>query len=99
LAPFVDIEIEVKLKFAVTFFCAFIVTVQEPAPEHAPDQPAKVEPAAAVAVSVILELPLSGTTQLTVQIIPGGELVTWPEPVPALAKLRVALVTPQTTLV
>src|ERR1035441_9884051 len=37
---------------AVTDFAALIVTSQLPAPVHAPDQPANVEPAAAVAVSV-----------------------------------------------
>jgi len=97
LAPFDDDAL--KAKFAVTLFCESIVTVHEPVPEQTPDQPAKVDPAAAFALSVTVELPLSGTTQLTVQIIPAGELGTWPEPVPAIFKLRVALVTPQTMLV
>ena len=34
------------LKVAVTFLAVFIVTAQAPVPVQAPDQPAKVEPAA-----------------------------------------------------
>jgi hypothetical protein len=37
---------------AVTAWLEFIVTVQPPVPEHAPDHPANVDPAAGVAVSV-----------------------------------------------
>src|SRR6185295_18703220 len=39
-------------KLAVTACAWLIVTVQFPLPEHAPDQPAKVEPAAGVADNV-----------------------------------------------
>jgi hypothetical protein len=38
-------------KIAVTRLAASIVTVQAPVPSHAPDQPAKTEPASATAVS------------------------------------------------
>jgi hypothetical protein len=41
-------------KVAVTERAALMLTVQLPVPEQAPDQPAKVEPAAAAAVSVTL---------------------------------------------
>jgi hypothetical protein len=41
-----------KAKVAVTDFAAFMVTVHVAVPVHAPLQPVKVEPAAAVAVSV-----------------------------------------------
>jgi hypothetical protein len=33
----------IPLKFAVTLWAAFMVTMQEPVPLHAPPQPAKVE--------------------------------------------------------
>ena len=40
------------VKVAVTARASVIVTVQPAVPEHAPDHPANVEPAAAVAVRV-----------------------------------------------
>ena len=40
------------VKLAVTLFGAFIVNVQEPVPEHAPDQPVKTEPDKMVGVNV-----------------------------------------------
>jgi hypothetical protein len=42
----------VRLKVAVTVWFEFIVTVQVPVPEQAPDHPANVETAFGVAVSV-----------------------------------------------
>jgi hypothetical protein len=42
------------VKLAVTLVAAFIVTVQEPVPVHAPLQPVKVEPFAGVADRVTL---------------------------------------------
>ncbi|UWZ83053.1 hypothetical protein MOP44_21090 [Occallatibacter riparius] len=58
-------------------------TVQVSVPVQAPDQPAKVEPAAAVAVSVI-EVPLEKVAEhVDPQLIPDGLLVTVPVPVPA----------------
>jgi hypothetical protein len=41
-----------KANVAVTDFAAFMVTVHVAVPVHAPLQPVKLEPAAAVAVSV-----------------------------------------------
>ena len=41
-----------KANVAVTDLAAFMVTVHAPVPVHAPLQPVKVEPGAAVAVSV-----------------------------------------------
>jgi hypothetical protein len=43
------------LKIAVTVVAAFRVTVHVAVPEQGPDQPAKVEPAAGVAVRVTVE--------------------------------------------
>jgi hypothetical protein len=40
------------VKVAVTDFAAVIVTVQVPVPEHAPDQPVKVDPIFREAVMV-----------------------------------------------
>jgi hypothetical protein len=42
----------IPLKFAVTLWAAFMFTTQEPVPLHAPPQPAKVDVALGVAVSV-----------------------------------------------
>jgi hypothetical protein len=45
--------LDAVLKVAVTDHELFMVTVHVPVPKQAPDQPAKVEPEAAEAVSVI----------------------------------------------
>lgn len=59
-------------------------TVQVPVPEHPPPlQEVNLEPAAGVAVSVT-ELPLlNSAEQVAPQLIPAGELLTAPDPVPA----------------
>jgi len=49
---FVTVKLYTGVKDAVTDVVAFIVTVQVPVPEHAPDQPEKVDPLAADAVKV-----------------------------------------------
>jgi hypothetical protein len=59
-----------------------MVTVQvEEVPEYPPDQPAKVEFASGVAVSV--------TTVPALKVVPVGLLVTVPEPVPAFVIVSV----------
>ena len=59
-----------------------LFTLHVAAPEHAPVQPEKVEPAAGAAVSVI-ELPKATLVeQLVPQEMPAGALVTVPVPVP-----------------
>ena len=72
------------LNVAVAVSSAVKDRVQEPLPLHAPDQPAKVEPEAAVAVRV-MEVPLSKLAlQVEPQLMPLGVLVTVPEPLPLI---------------
>jgi hypothetical protein len=70
------------LKVAVTVVAAFTVTAQVALPLHAPLQPAKVEPEAALAVSVIRVPAATIFVQAVPHAIPAGELVTVPAPVP-----------------
>ena len=73
------------MKVAVTLCAAFIVTVQEPVPEHPPPvQPVKVEPPEGVAVSVTLVPLVKVALQVDPQLIPAGLEVTVPVPVPLL---------------
>jgi len=78
------------VKVAVTVVAAETVTTHDPVPEHPPPfQPVKVEPVAGVAVSVTA-LPLAKLAeQVTPQLMPAGELVTVPLPVPAGVTVRV----------
>ncbi len=72
------------MKVAVTFCAAFVVTVHVPVPEHAPLQPVNVEPDAAAAVRAT-EVPLLKLAlHVLPQVIPAGDEVIVPEPVPAL---------------
>ena len=48
----VKLLVVVVLKVAVTERAELMVTLQEPLPEHAPPQPAKLDPDAAAAVRV-----------------------------------------------
>jgi len=57
-------------------------------PEQCPDQPLKVEPLAAVAVSVTLVLAGKFATQALPQETPAGDVATVPLPVPALLIVR-----------
>jgi hypothetical protein len=67
---------------AVTAVAALTVTAQVPVPLHAPPQPAKVEPDAALAVNVSRVPAVTVPTQVVPQAMAAGELVTVPEPVP-----------------
>ncbi len=70
---------------AVTLWAALITTVQVLAvPEHAPLQPAKVEPAAGAAVKVTAVPLVNAAEQVAPQEMPAGALVTVPEPAPAV---------------
>jgi len=78
-----------RLNVAVQVVLVFIVT--EPLLQPLPDQPAKVEPKAGVAVKVTAVPLLRVAEQLLPQLMPAGLLVTVPLPVPALATVRVKL--------
>ena len=65
---------------------AFMVT--EPVVQPVPLQPEKVEPEAAVAVRVTTVPLLKIPEQVVPQLMPAGELVTVPLPVPADDTLR-----------
>ena len=77
------------VKVAVTVVAAETVTTHDPVPEQPPPlQPLKVEPAAGAAVSVTA-VPLAKlAAQVAPQVIPAGELVTVPLPVPAGVTVR-----------
>jgi hypothetical protein len=68
------------LKVAVTDLLEVIVKLQEPVPEQSPDQPAKTEPEAGVAVRVTEVPATKDSEQSEPQLIPGP--VTVPEPLP-----------------
>ena len=74
----------------MTVVAAETVTVQGLVPAQPPPvQPVRVEPAAGVAVSVTA-VPLAKLTeQVAPQLIPAGELVTVPLPVPDGVTVRV----------
>ncbi len=80
------------LKFAVTVWLPFIVTVQGPVPLQPPPlQPVKIAPPAVVAVNVT-KLPAGKLAEHTApQLIPAGVLVTVPlaAPVPVLLTVNV----------
>lgn len=76
------------LKVAVTDLSAVGVTVQEPVAEQAPDQPANVEPTAALAVSVTGE-GANDVEHVAPQAIPAGLEVTDPEPLPFFETVNV----------
>ena len=74
---------------AVTAWFAFIVSAHVPVPEQLPDQPVNFEPKAAAAVSVTAVPSLYCAVQAAPHEIPAGELVTVPEPDPALLTVSV----------
>lgn len=77
------------LKLAVAVLAAFMVKVQVLAvPVQAPDQPVKFDPAVADAVRVTLAFRLKLAEQVAPQLIPAGELLTVPVPVPALVTVN-----------
>ena len=79
------------LNVAVTAVAALTVTAQVPVPEHAPLQPAKMEPASAAALSVTAVPAASDCEQVAPQAMPAGVLVTVPDPVPFFVTASVAV--------
>ncbi len=79
------------MNVAVTALAAFMVTVHEPVPVHAPLHPAKADPAAGVAVSVTELLAAKFAEHVPPQSMPVGEDVTVPLPVPSLVTARLKL--------
>ena len=80
----------VELKFAVTVRAAPIVTLQMfPEVESQPVQPVKAEFTSAVAVRVTGVPSLYVAEQVVGQLMPAGELVTVPVPVPVRLTVRV----------
>ena len=81
------------LNVAVTARAAVIDTVQAAVPVHAPDQPANVEPDAAAGVRVTDEPLLKLALHVAPQLMPAGDEVTVPVPVPAFVTARLNDVT------
>jgi len=65
-----------------------MLTVQLPVPVQAPLQPVNVEPAAGAAVRVTLVPELKFALHVAPQLMPVGDEVTVPLPVPALPTVR-----------
>ena len=72
----------------MTDLAALMVTWQEPVPVQAPLQPAKAEPAAGAWLRVTTVPELKLALQVAPQLMPVGEEVTVPLPVPAFATVR-----------
>lgn len=83
------------MNLAVTDLAALMVTEHVPVPLQAPLQPANVEPAPAVAVSITLVPFLKFAEHVPGQSIPAGLLVTVPLPVPDKLTVNAKLVLPR----
>jgi hypothetical protein len=70
---------------AVTVILASRLRLHVPVPVHGPDHPAKVLPDAGAAVNTTAAPVRKLAVQFCGHLIPAGELVTVPVPVPALA--------------
>ena len=79
---------------AVTACAWVMLTLQAPVPEHAPDQPVKLEPTAGVAVSVTLAPKAYACEQVVPQLIPEMFEATVPAPEPDFVTLKVWLTAP-----
>jgi hypothetical protein len=70
----------IHVKLAVTDLAASTVTVQDPAPAHAPGQPAKVEVPSGAAARVTAVPVTKSAEQVVPKSMPAGEEVTVPPP-------------------
>ncbi len=82
----------VVVNCATTVWLVLIIVTQVPVPLHPPPlQPTKVDPLAVAALKVT-DVPLGKPPlQSFPQVIPAGELVTVPVPVPVFETVRVAV--------
>jgi hypothetical protein len=78
------VGVAAALKFADTVVSPLIVTLQEPVPLHAPDQPANVEADPGASVSVTTVPAGNVAWHVEPQLMPAGLLLTAPAPVPEL---------------
>src|SRR5689334_21544248 len=79
-----------SVNVAVTDAAAVIVTAQVPVPEQPPpDQPVKFEPVAGTAVRVTTVPWPYGSLQSPPQLMPAGDAVIVPAPLPALPAVSV----------
>ena len=77
---------ELRLNWALTVVFALIVKEQEPVPVQVPPlQPAKVLPAAGLAISVTVDPGANDSVQVAPQLMAPPDRVTVPVPVPILA--------------
>ena len=81
------VGVPLEVNVAVTLVVLFTVTLHRPVPEHAPDQPVKVEPVDAIATRVTA-VPF-GTTAEHVEPQVIAPPVTVPVPVPNLETVTV----------
>jgi hypothetical protein len=91
----VKVEAGCRLKVAVQLRFALIVTITAAvvAAQPVPAQAAKTEPDVGAAVNVAVVPLLKVPEQLVEQLIPAGELVMVPPPVPALVAVRLKVTT------
>src|SRR5256885_87220 len=82
-ASVTDSGYAIRVNVAVTALAAVIVTLHAPVPLHAPDQPANVDPVAALAVSNTTVPWVKLAEQVVPHEMPAGLDVTVPLPEPA----------------
>jgi hypothetical protein len=80
------------VNIAPALVAAFIITMHEPVPLHAPLQPEKVEPDAGAALRVTAVPCAKLALHVAPQLIPAGVLVTVPVPAPARVTVSVCWV-------